>query len=428
MDKEHGLRSQFEETKNQEILKNRFKQASVEEINTWFESTLIKITPKNSEIGMYRLFQLLIDEMPKKIPDEVHQIVLQAITTPDLNTQALGKQALVFLNARQLLSAVEYYSLSDRPEEKEDLLQEAISITLEKSTKLNKANFVTLIPGVRSGLVGYIAQKYGIPRPLIVTSAFKVLVGTIESVLGDGTRRLDMDEIPGLASALSQEAGVSETNLLDYLRYRTARGSVSTGNEPEEETLTTELKEIIENVLGTLKHREERILNSRYGLSYYGGARTLKEVGKAMGLLPESVRQTQVQALRKLRHPSRADKLRDFAQIFPSKTRNQEALMNGAVTAFCQGDYRRVKSNLAEIENIICAPLSAREQKIIYSLLDNPDSYRWSTGEINDFVDEQTKKEDKEIGSVNLMLIKIQIEGVVEQLRGVWKLRSKIPK
>ncbi|CAA9552921.1 MAG: RNA polymerase sigma factor RpoD [uncultured Thermomicrobiales bacterium] len=71
------------------------------------------------------------------------------------------------------------------------------------------------------------------------------------------------------------------------------------------------LKEQMEGVLETLSERERRVLEMRFGLED-GRARTLEEVGKEFGVTRERIRQIEAKALRKLRHPSRAKKLKDY--------------------------------------------------------------------------------------------------------------------
>ncbi|MBR2216097.1 MAG: RNA polymerase sigma factor RpoD [Selenomonadaceae bacterium] len=71
------------------------------------------------------------------------------------------------------------------------------------------------------------------------------------------------------------------------------------------------LKEQLEEVLDTLTPREEKVLRLRFGLND-GRARTLEEVGHDFGVTRERIRQIEAKALRKLRHPSRSRKLRDF--------------------------------------------------------------------------------------------------------------------
>ncbi len=80
---------------------------------------------------------------------------------------------------------------------------------------------------------------------------------------------------------------------------------------PEEYATTEMLKEELSNVLLTLTEREERVLRYRFGLGD-GQCRTLEEVGQIFGVTRERIRQIEAKALRKLRHPSRSKKLKDF--------------------------------------------------------------------------------------------------------------------
>lgn len=80
---------------------------------------------------------------------------------------------------------------------------------------------------------------------------------------------------------------------------------------PAEEAANTILKEQLVEVLGTLTEREQKVLRLRFGLDD-GRARTLEEVGKEFSVTRERIRQIEAKALRKLRHPSRSRKLRDF--------------------------------------------------------------------------------------------------------------------
>src|SRR5690606_37307899 len=80
---------------------------------------------------------------------------------------------------------------------------------------------------------------------------------------------------------------------------------------PAEAASFVMLKEQIEEVLDTLNEREQRVLRLRFGLDD-GKARTLEEVGREFGVTRERIRQIEAKALRKLRHPQRSKKLRDY--------------------------------------------------------------------------------------------------------------------
>ena len=82
-------------------------------------------------------------------------------------------------------------------------------------------------------------------------------------------------------------------------------------SEPSEAVSFTLLKEQLVDVLSTLTPREEKVLKLRFGIED-GRTRTLEEVGKEFNVTRERIRQIEAKALRKLRHPSRSKKLKDF--------------------------------------------------------------------------------------------------------------------
>ena len=82
---------------------------------------------------------------------------------------------------------------------------------------------------------------------------------------------------------------------------------------PAEAAAFTLLKEQLLDVLDTLTDREKKVLKLRFGLDD-GRARTLEEVGKEFQVTRERIRQIEAKALRKLRHPSRSKKLRDYLE------------------------------------------------------------------------------------------------------------------
>jgi len=105
--------------------------------------------------------------------------------------------------------------------------------------------------------------------------------------------------------SLETPVGTEEDSLLgDFIEDESVPG-------PVDATSQQLLREQIQNVLGQLSARERMVLERRYGL-VDGQSRTLEEVGREMGVTRERVRQIEAKALRKLRHPLRSRKLRDY--------------------------------------------------------------------------------------------------------------------
>ena len=132
-----------------------------------------------------------------------------------------------------------------------------------------------------------------------------------------------------LPEEIAEEMGITEEKVREILKIAQEPVSLETpiGEEedshlgdfipdddapaPAEAAAFTLLKEQLMEVLDTLTPREEKVLRLRFGLDD-GRARTLEEVGKEFNVTRERIRQIEAKALRKLRHPSRSKRLKDF--------------------------------------------------------------------------------------------------------------------
>ena len=115
-------------------------------------------------------------------------------------------------------------------------------------------------------------------------------------------QKISMDPI-SLETPIGEE---DDTHLGDFLEDEKAV-------DPSESVTNTTLKEQFAAILGTLTPREEKVIRLRYGIDD-GRSRTLEEVGKEFNVTRERIRQIEAKALRKLRHPQRSKKLKDFSK------------------------------------------------------------------------------------------------------------------
>lgn len=155
------------------------------------------------------------------------------------------------------------------------------------------------------------------------------MVETINKVKKTSTQLLHKNGHDPSAEEIADELGMSPDKVREILRLSQEPVSLETpiGEEedshlgdfiPDDEALSPAdaasislLKEQLTEVLKTLTPRESKVLSLRFGLED-GHPRTLEEVGSEFGVTRERIRQIEAKALRKLRHPSRSKKLRDF--------------------------------------------------------------------------------------------------------------------
>jgi len=109
---------------------------------------------------------------------------------------------------------------------------------------------------------------------------------------------------------LSLETPIGEAGDSQLGDFIEDRSTVS----PAERVITSNLRDVAGDVLQTLSPREEKVLRLRFGLDIEGRERTLEEVGQDFNVTRERIRQIEVKALRKLRHPSRARVLKNFIE------------------------------------------------------------------------------------------------------------------
>ncbi len=144
----------------------------------------------------------------------------------------------------------------------------------------------------------HLAQEYGRePTPAEIGREMEIPAEKVRGIV----------KVSQLPISLESPMGEEENSQLgDFIEDRNAL-------PPSDAATRQLLKNQIDEVLSTLTPREQRVLQLRFGLED-GRSRTLEEVGKEFSVTRERIRQIEAKALRKLRHPSRSRKLRDYLE------------------------------------------------------------------------------------------------------------------
>ena len=269
-----------------------------------------------------RMYLKEIGKVPLLSPDEEIELA-QRMAEGD----EAAKQKLAEANLRLVVSIAKRYV--GRGMLFLDLIQEGnlgLIKAVEKFDYTKGYKFSTYATWwIRQAITRAIAdQARTIRIPVHMVETINKLVRVSRQML----QQLGRDPLP---DELAQELGIPEEKVREIMKIAQEPVSLETpiGEEedshlgdfipdddapaPAEAAAFTLLKEQLMDVLDTLAPREEKVLKLRFGLED-GRARTLEEVAKEFNVTRERIRQIEAKALRKLRHPSRSRKLRDFLE------------------------------------------------------------------------------------------------------------------
>lgn len=316
-----NIESIIEEARSRELLKTRFTRGSLEDAVNLFRKLAEDAREENPDIGTYELSRIIVDQLPQRIPFEAQQKALQAFASIDTNTKRLGHEAFLLLNLKTVLSVVDSFFTEelDRKEDREEMMHSAIASVLEKSSTI-KPNIVISIQVHRfaeAGIMEYLAKRDNMPISWLRVRENRSTIATrIKEAFGKSNRILTNEEINNIARDLSEKTGINKNNLRHYINYinslRVQEDKTyedQTFKEATKEATNYGLREDLDEVLQTITSREASVLTLRFGLED-GRERTLSEVAAELGVTKERIRQIEAKALRRLRHPTRARKLR----------------------------------------------------------------------------------------------------------------------
>ncbi len=298
-------------------------------------------------------------EVPADINEEIAAIETELATSEGLNIDDPVRMYLKEIGKVPLLSAAEEVSIamrmSDGDQDAKQQLAEAnlrLVVSIAKRYVGRGMLFLDLIQEGNLGLIkavekfdyrkGYKFSTYAtwwirqaITRA-IADQARTIripvhMVETINKLIRINRQLLQEYGRDPRPEEIAQEMGITEEKVREIIKIAQEPVSLETpiGEEedshlgdfipdddapvPAEVVASTLLKEQLMGVLDTLTAREEKVLRLRFGLDD-GKARTLEEVGREFNVTRERIRQIEAKALRKLRHPSRSKKLKDFLE------------------------------------------------------------------------------------------------------------------
>lgn len=267
-----------------------------------------------------RMYLKEIGQIPLLTQEEEIQIAIQMAKGDEL-----ARERLAEANLRLVVSIAKRYA--GRGMQLLDLIQEGnlgLIRAVEKFDYQKGYKFSTYATWwIRQAITRSIADQARTIRIPVH------MVETMNRVIRSSrTLTQELGREPG-AAELASYLGMTEEKVKEILKFSQEPVSLETpiGEEddshlgdfirdesipvPAEAATFTVLQEQLVEVLGTLTEREQRVLRLRFGLED-GTARTLEEVGREFNVTRERIRQIEAKALRKLRHPSRSRKLRDY--------------------------------------------------------------------------------------------------------------------
>ncbi len=267
-----------------------------------------------------RMYLKEIGKIPLLTPDEEIELAIRMA-----NGDELAKQRMAEANLRLVVSIAKRYV--GRGMLFLDLIQEGnlgLIKAVEKFDYTKGYKFSTYATWwIRQAITRAIAdQARTIRIPVHMVETINKVIRVSRQLL----QELGHDPTP---EEIAEEMGMPVEKVRDILKIAQEPVSLETpigeeedshlgdfipdedASEPSEAASFTLLKEQLTSVLSTLTPREEKVLRLRFGIED-GRTRTLEEVGKEFNVTRERIRQIEAKALRKLRHPSRSKKLRDF--------------------------------------------------------------------------------------------------------------------
>lgn len=293
----------IEEAFTNQLLKERFRQGSIFEMSSIIDRIIQESLEKHPELSIFEFYKFIEKNIPR-ISAEKQNEALQAVASIDSNVSKVGSKVLLFTSLGTIFNAIEPYHQNDQSENS-DILQEAISEVLLKINKPNRKVVLSqdIYSMAQNGAIRYVASREGMPKIWVQNKKHKMIARSVDMVLNSAHGYLSENEVLQLAFKISNETGISQIQLENYLIARNQIEKTSDSIETQEYfefTSSNRLKDEITDAIESLTVRERRVIELRFGL-IDGKELTLNEIGDHLGVHRERARQIEVAALNNLR-------------------------------------------------------------------------------------------------------------------------------
>lgn len=252
----------------------------------------------------------IIDEILDILPPQSKE--WQTIITEAKNGNSYAKDRMVKMYLRTVMKQAYYYS-KDNYCDFEEAFQNGVIGLINAIDKYDVTS-PDLFPSYLSLWVRQFMQREGTIRGTILRypahyrDQLNIIVSDVSSIIEDD----DFEEAVSLVTDKEKlRSGLSDEEIMKYILPYLEVPDDLEAEDYIEAMLQSTMQEHVESALGTLSYRERYVLELRYGL-VDNQERTLEEVGGMLNVTRERVRQIEAKALRKLRHPSRSRKFKDY--------------------------------------------------------------------------------------------------------------------
>lgn len=322
--KDPALLGGIPKSEEEHLSMDQLRDYSLRQISEFVEKKISGIYQQTPDVTPINLYRKVSSHISGRVPDEVFKKAIAASKSSVEETAKIGKQVLLFLMMKSIFKAAEHLLIEDKD------IEEAVQATiagvmnkLEISEYENQRYGVgmIIILTIRREMARYLAAKENVPLGWIDRGLIQAVFDITGSTSLDSIGNLAQAEQIRVISAICERTGILDSNLTNYFRVRQFnldknKVELAAGYDLDKAAFRSEEKKLIEEALHTLTSREMFVIRRRYGfedlaLGFVEGEEfTFEQIGGMLGVTDARIGQIEAKALRKLRHPKRANLLK----------------------------------------------------------------------------------------------------------------------